>query len=128
AAAGVGERYARIAGRTDACRNPRDHFKSHALFVEKQGLAAAVIENERAAPFQPRDDLSLACLFREQVTDGFLLERLRSRHAYIDALGVSSRSPQEARMHERVVQHDVGRGQTMQSADRNEIRVSGSCA
>ena len=56
--------------------------------VKEQGFGAAVIEDERVAPLEPRDRLALARFFRQQVADGFLFQGLRSREADIDLLGV----------------------------------------
>ena len=81
------------------------------MLVQEQRFLAAAIEHERIAPLQPRDDLALARFFDEQVVDGFLIERLRRREADVDLLGVLARIAEQPRVHEVVVEHDVGGGE-----------------
>ena len=92
---------------------PGTTSKRHALLVQEQRFGAAVIEDERIAPLQPRDDLALARLLGEQIADRFLLERLRRRDADVDLLGVGARVAEQARVHQVVVQHDVGRREAL---------------
>ena len=84
AAAGIGERDARVARHADAGRNAGHDLERHALLVQEQRFGAAAVEHERIAPLQPRDDLALARLLGEQVADRFLLERLRRGDADVD--------------------------------------------
>ena len=118
AAAGIGQRDAGVARGADAGRNAGHHLEPHALLVQEERFGAAVIEDERIAPLQARHDLSLARLFREQIADGFLLERLRRGDADVDLLGVGPGVAQQARVHEMVVQHDVGRREALRGRGR----------
>ena len=111
----IGERDARVRREADARRHPGHHFEPHALLVQEERFAAAGIEKERVAPFEPRDGLALARLLGEQVADGFLLERLWRRRADVDFLGVWPRIPEQPRMHHMVIEHDVGRAETSQT-------------
>ena len=87
---------------------PGTTSNGHAVLVKEQRFLAAAIEHERIAPLEPRDDLALARFFDQQVVDGFLVERLRRSQADVDLLGVLPRIPEQPRMHEMVVEHDVG--------------------
>ena len=89
AAAWIGQRHAGIARRADRGRNAGHDLERDAVLVQEQRFLAAAIEQERIAPLEPRDDLSLARFFHEQVVDRFLVERLRRRRAR----GRSSRRP-----------------------------------
>ena len=77
--------------------------------MQEQRFRAAAIEDERVAPLQPRDDLAFARLLGEQIADRFLFERLRRGDADVDLLRVRPRVAQQPRVHEVVVEHDVGR-------------------
>ena len=70
------------------------------------------------------DGSSFPRLFSQQVTDGFLLQRLRRRKPDVDLLGVGARVPEQARVHEMIVHHDVGRRETVQAANRDEPRIA----
>ena len=99
-----------------------------ALFVQEQRFGAAAVEDERVAPFEPRDRLALARLFRQQVTDGFLLERLGRRMADVDHLGVRPGVAEQPRVNQMVVQHDVGRLEIPQAANGDEPWIAGARA
>ena len=86
AAARIGERHACIRRARQARRHAGDNLEVHALLVQEQRLGTAVVEHERVAPLQTRDDLALPRLFGEQVTDGFLLVRLRRSAADVNCL------------------------------------------
>ena len=86
--------------------------------MQEQRFGAAAVEDERVAPFQPRDDLALARLLGEQIADRFLLERLRRGDADVDLLGVGPRVAQQARVNEVVVEHDVGRREALRGRGR----------
>ena len=103
---------------------PGTTSKRHALLVQEQRFGAAAVEDERVAPLQPRDGLALARLLRQQVADRFLLERLRRGGADVDLLRVRPRRAQQPRRHEMVVQHDVGRRETLQAADGDEAGIA----
>ena len=89
-------------------RHARHHFVAHALLVQEQRFFAALIEQERIAPLQPRHGLAFARLFGEQVADGILIARLGRGAADVDALGVLRRSVQQIGMHEVIEDHHVG--------------------
>jgi hypothetical protein len=124
AAARVGDRDARIARHRDACRNARHHFEADALLVQEQRFRPAAVEHERIAPFQTRDDLALARLFGEQIADRLLLQRLERGGADINLFGVCAGRAQQARRHEVVVEHHIGRRQILQAADGDEAGVA----
>ena len=124
AAAGVRDGNARVAGDADERRHARDDLETDALFVQEQRLGAAAVEQERVAPLEAGDDLAFARLFGEQVADRFLFERLLGRHADVDALGVGPRMPEQPRVDEMVVEHDVGRREALLAAHRDEARVA----
>ena len=65
AAAGIGSGDARITRDGNPGRDARHHLEADALFVEEQRFGAAAIEDERIAPFQPRNRLALARLLRK---------------------------------------------------------------
>ena len=71
------------------------------------------------------DDLALPRLLGEQVADGLLVDRLRRGAADVDALGMARRLPQQARVHEMVVDDDVGALQAGQPARRDQVRCAG---
>ena len=96
--------------------------------MQEERFAAAGIEKERVAPFEPCDGLALARLLGEQVADGFLLERLGRRRSHVDFLGVRPRIAEQPRMHHMVVEHDVGGAETSQTARGNQTRVARSGA
>jgi hypothetical protein len=128
AAAGIGDRDAGITRDGDSRRNPRHDLELHALLVEKQRLGAAAIEDERIAPLEPRHRFALARFFREQVTDGFLLERLRRGDADVDLLGVGARVAQQARGNDVIVQDDIRSLEILQAAYGNQSRIAWASA
>ena len=87
-AAGIGDRNPGVARDRDAGGNAGNDLEPHPLLVQEQRFGAAAVEDERIAPFQARDRLPLARLFREQIADRFLLERLRRGDADVDFLRV----------------------------------------
>ncbi len=116
AAAGIGGGDAGVAGNRHAGRNARDDLEAHALLVKEQRLGSTAVEDERIAPLEPGHGLALARLLGEQVTDRFLLERLRRRDTDVDLLGVRTRVPQQAWRHDVIVENDVRRGEVLQAA------------
>ena len=109
-----------VAWNRDASRHAGDDFEMDALLVEKQRFGSAAVEDERIAPLQTRDRLAFARLLREQITDRFLIERLRRRHAHVDLLGVGARVAQHSRVHEVVVQHHIRRCQALLPAQGDD--------
>ena len=128
AAAWIGDGDAGIARHADAGRHAGHDLEAHALFVQKQRFRAASIEDERIAPLQPGDRLAFARLFGQQIADGFLFERLRSRTADVDLLRVRSCVAQQARVNKMIVKHHVRRLEALESADRDEPGITGSGA
>ena len=107
AGAGIGDRNAGVRRRANRVRHARHHFVSHALLVQEQRFLAALIEQERIAPLEPRHRLAFARLLREQVADRILIARLGRGAADVDALGVLRRDVQQIGMHEVIEDHDV---------------------
>src|SRR5215470_9388699 len=102
---------------------------SLAVFVpadQRDRVAAAGIEDKRVAPLQPRDRFAFARLLCEQIADRFLFVGLRRGDADVDFLRVGPRVPEQAWVDEVVVQHDVGRHQTLQTADGDQSGISGA--
>ena len=128
AAARIGNRNPGVARDRDAGGNTGHHLEPQPLLVQEQRFGAAAVEDERIAPFQARDRLPLARLFREQIADRFLLERLRRGDADVDFLRVGPGVPQQARVHEMVVQHHVGRGETLEASNRDQSGIPGAGA
>ena len=124
AAAGVRDRDARVARHADPGGDAGHHFEADALLVQEQRFRSAAVEDERIAPFQTRDRLAFARFFGEQITDGFLLERLGRSHPDVDLLGVRRRVAQQSRMHQVVVQHDIRLRETLHSAGGDEARIA----
>ena len=122
AAARIGERDAGIARRADRGRDARHDLERDAVLVQEQRFLTAAIEQERIAPLQPRDDLAFARFFHEQVVDGFLVERLRRAEPDVDLLGFLPRIAEQSRVHEMVVEHDVGGGEVARAACADETR------
>ena len=84
--------------------------------MQEQRFDAALIEHERIAPLQPRDQLVLARLLGDEVADRFLIEPLGRGAADVDPLGAGRRQVQQARMDEVVVDDDVGLLQAAEAA------------
>jgi hypothetical protein len=82
-----------------------------------------MVEHERVAPFEPRDDLVLARLFGEQVADRLLFERLRRGDAHVDRLRVGPGVAEQSRVDQVVVQNDVGHRQALHAAHGDEAGV-----
>ena len=93
--------------------------------MQEQRLRAAAVEDERVAPFQPRDRLALACLFGQQIADGFLFERLRRRAADVDLLRVGPRVAQQTRVNKMIEEHDVRGLEALEAADGDESGIAG---
>ena len=123
AAARIGGRDAAVRRRGNADRHAGHDLEADALFVKKEALGASGVEDERIAPLQPRDRLAFARLFGQQVADGVLVARLRGGDADVDLLGVGARVPEQTRVDQVVVQHDVGRHQALQAADRDKSGI-----
>ncbi len=94
AAAGIGNRNAGIRGRSEGSRDPWNHLEGDALFVKKQRFNAALIEEERVAPFESRDQFVFCRLLRDQIANGFLIRPLGCRAADVDPFGVWRRQRQ----------------------------------
>ena len=109
AAAGIGDRNARVARHGDAGGNARDDLEADPLLVQEQRFRAAAIEDERVAPFQPRDCLAFARLLRQEIADRFLFERLRRRAADVDFLRVWPGVSQQPGVNQMVEEDDVRR-------------------
>ena len=108
---------------------PGTTSKRHALLVQEQRFLAAAVEHERIAPLQTRDRLALARLLGEQITDRFLIERLRRGGADVDLLRVRPRASAAA------AGAPDGRRRTTSAAARqlqpahgDETRIAGSGA
>ena len=128
AAPRIGQRHAGITRRADCGRNARHDLERNAVLVQEQRFLAAAIEQERIAPLEPRDDFSLARFLHEQVVDRFLIERLRRCRAEVDLLGLLPRIPQQPRLHEMVVEHDVGSREIAGAAGADEPGIAGAGA
>jgi hypothetical protein len=83
--------------------------------VQEQRLLSAAVEHERVAPLQPRDHLAFTRLFRHQITNGFLLQRLRRSSADVDPFSRRARVTQHAWMDQMVVHDHIGRGEALQA-------------
>ena len=124
AAAGVRDRDARVARHADPGRDAGDHLEPHALLVQEQRFRSAAVEYKRIAPLQARDRLAFARFFGEQVTDRFLLERLRRGDPDVDLLRVRPRVAQQSRMHQMVVQHDICLREALHPSGGDEARIA----
>jgi hypothetical protein len=92
--------------------------------VQEDRFLAAAVEHERIAPFQPHDNLPLACFFRHEVADGILVERLRRGRADVDALGGGSRHAQHALVDAMVVHDDISTFETLSPSYAHQCRVA----
>ena len=128
AAAGIGDRHAGVGAGADRVGHARHHFVLHALFVQEQRFLAALVEQERIAPLQPRDGLALARLLGEQEADRILIARLRRGAANVDALGMLGRDCEQVGMHEVIEDHHVGFLQAAKPAQGNQVGRAGSGA
>ena len=128
AAARIGDRNASMCRCADGRRHAGDHLETNALLVQEQRLGSALIEQDRIAPLEPRHDLALARLLRQQVTDGFLIALLRIVLADVDTFGRRRRPFEQPRIDVVVVNHDVGLLQTAIPAQRDEVRSAGAGA
>ena len=95
AAAGIGDRNAGVRAWRRSRRHARDHLEAHALFVQEQRFLAAVIEQERIAPLEPRHGLAFARFLGQQVADRFLIARLGRGAADVDPLGMRRRDVEQ---------------------------------
>ena len=111
-----------------AYRHAGHHFVLHALLVQEQRFFAALIEQERIAPLEPRHRLALARLLGEQIADRVLIARLGRGAADVDALGVLGRDLEQLGMHEVIEDHDVGFLQAAIPAQGDEVGRAGTGA
>jgi hypothetical protein len=124
AAARVGDRNAGVRGRSDSDWNARYHLEAQTLLVKEECLRTAAVEDKRIAPLETRHSFSFACLFSEEVADGFLIERAWRSQPHIQLLRVWSGVPQQPRMDEMVVEHDICRLQVTQATRCDEAWIS----
>ncbi len=103
---------------------PGTTSNGHAVFLQEERLFAAVVEDERVAPLEPRHELALARLLGDQVADRLLRHRLGRRGADVDQLGAAPRVQQQPRRHEVVVDDHVGAPQAGEPVHRDEARVA----
>jgi hypothetical protein len=75
--------------------------------VQIERFFSAPLEDERIAPFQPRDDAPFPDLLGEQVADGRLGRLLRPRVPHADDFRIGSRPFQNRGRHLIVVHDDV---------------------
>ena len=126
AAAGIGDRDAGVGRDADGGGDARDHLERHGVLVQEQRLLAAAVEDERVAPLQACDHLAFARLLGDEIADRLLLERFGRRRTDVDPLGPGARLPQQALVHEVVVDHDVGLPQASDAAHGDEPRIPGT--
>ena len=122
------ERHTGVGRHTDGGRDARHHFERNAVFVQEQRFLTALVEHERVAPLEARHYLAFARLFDEQIVDRLLRQRLGRREAQVDLFGILARIAEQARMHEMVVQHDIGGGEIAESSDADEPGIAGAGA
>ncbi len=96
--------------------------------MQEERFGPAAIEHERIAPFQTRNRLALAGLFRQQVADRFLFERLRRGEADVDLFGVRTRVTQQTRRHDVIVEDDIRRREVLQSPHGHQSGIPGAGA
>ena len=104
----VGERHTGVGRHADGGRYAGHHFERDAVFVQEQRLLTTLVEHEGVAPLEARHYLAFAGFFDEQIVDRLLCQRLGRREPQVDLFGILARIAEKARMHEMVVQHDIG--------------------
>ena len=122
----MGNGDARVGRRGYRGSDSRHHLEGYAGPRQGHGLLAAAPEDEGVASLQPDDAPALRRLRNEQGVNVVLASALAAgRFARVDHLGVHAGAPQEARVHEPVVDDNVSRLQQPEASDSDEPRVAG---
>src|SRR5262245_584118 len=111
--------------RSAHARNDLEWNTSHR---ERQRLFGAATEDKRIAALQPYDTLAGARRPNHQAVNGFLPDALTPRVlAHAEALRVGE-SPQRLRVHQRIIEHEIGLLEIGNGAPRPEVRIAWSRA
>jgi hypothetical protein len=91
------------------------------------GAAVTVPEHERVAALQSHDARAVRGVLHHECIDPRLIVT-RTHAAADECLARPPREPQDARIDQGVMQHDVGVTQPIDRLDREEIRIARPCA
>ncbi len=115
-----------VRRRADGAGDAGHDLERHTGRRQRLGLLAATPEHERVATLEPDDGApGTPVLDEERVDVGLLDLGPAGRLPDVDALGVGRRELQQRRVHEPVVDDDVGAAEHLGAAHGEQSRVTG---
>ena len=120
----MGRGNARIAKAADTRAHPRNHAERDTGRDQVERFLAAATENERVAAFKTQHPFAAAGeLDKAHGNRALLGARLAAPLAGIDPLG-AGRKFQNALIHQRVINNDIGLLERIQSVHRQQARIA----
>ena len=124
----MGHRDAGVGGGGDRARHARDHFIRDARSPKRLRLLATAPEDERVASLETHYVVACQRLVHQQLFDVCLAVRgagVRATLAHVDPPRRGRGQLQQRRLHEVVIDHDLGAAQDLDRANRHQTGVAG---